>query len=43
MRLCVGDDWAKDHHDIEVINEVGKVLVRSGYLKGSRESGNRTS
>jgi hypothetical protein len=28
MRLFVGDDWAEDHHDIEVMDEAGKVLAR---------------
>ena len=28
MRLCVGDDWAQDHHDIEVMDESGTVLVK---------------
>ena len=28
MRLFVGDDWAEDHHDIEVMDEAGKVLVK---------------
>ena len=27
MRLCVGDDWAQDHHDIEVMDEAGQVLA----------------
>ena len=28
MRLLIGDDWAQDHHDIEVMDEVGRVLAR---------------
>jgi hypothetical protein len=28
MRLCVGDDWAQDHHDIEMMDESGA----SGFL-----------
>ncbi len=28
MRLFVGDDWAEDHHDIEVMDEAGRVLAR---------------
>src|SRR6185437_17072247 len=28
MRLFVGDDWAEDHHDAEVMDEAGKVLAR---------------
>jgi transposase len=27
MRLCVGDDWAEDHHDIEVMDQAGQVLA----------------
>lgn len=34
MRLCVGDDWAEDHHDIEVMDEVGKVLVKKRLPEG---------
>jgi hypothetical protein len=26
--LFVGDDWAEDHHDVEVVDEAGRVLVR---------------
>ncbi len=29
MRLLVGDDWAQDHHDIEVMDEPGMVLART--------------
>ena len=28
MRLFVGDDWAEDHHDGELMNEQGRVLAR---------------
>ena len=28
MRLFVGDDWVEDHHDIEVMDEAGKVLAK---------------
>jgi hypothetical protein len=28
MRLFVGDDWAEDHHDIEVMDEAGTVLAK---------------
>jgi transposase len=34
MRLFVGDDWAEDHHDVEVMNEQGKVLVRRRLPEG---------
>src|SRR6202161_1940524 len=28
MRLFVGDDWAQDHHDVELMDEAGRVLAR---------------
>jgi transposase len=34
MRLLVGDDWAQDHHDIEVMDEAGAVLVRKRLPEG---------
>lgn len=34
MRLFVGDDWAEDHHDIEVMDEQGKVLVKKRLPEG---------
>jgi transposase len=34
MRLCVGDDWAEDHHDIEVMDEAGRVLVKKRLPEG---------
>jgi transposase len=34
MRLFVGDDWAEDHHDIEVMGEAGKVLARRRLPEG---------
>jgi transposase len=35
MRLLVGDDWAEDHHDIEVMDEAGKVLARKRLPEGA--------
>src|SRR4051812_30577775 len=32
--LFVGDDWAEAHHDIEIVNEEGKVLVHRRLLEG---------
>ena len=29
MRLFVGDDWPGDHHDVELMNERGRVLARA--------------
>jgi hypothetical protein len=34
VRLCVGDDWAQDHHDIEVMDEAGTVLARRRLPEG---------
>jgi hypothetical protein len=34
VRLCVGDDWAEDHHDIEVMDEAGQVLARRRLPEG---------
>jgi transposase len=34
MRLFVGDDWAEDHHDVEVMDEAGKVLARKRLPEG---------
>jgi transposase len=34
MRLCVGDDWAEDHHDIEVMDEAGTVLAAGRLPEG---------
>jgi hypothetical protein len=34
MRLCVGDDWAEDHHDIEVMDEAGQVLATRRLPEG---------
>jgi transposase len=35
MRLFVGDDWAEDHHDVEVMNEAGKVLAKRRLPEGA--------
>jgi transposase len=34
VRLFVGDDWAEDHHDIEVMTEAGKVLAKRRLPEG---------
>ena len=34
MRLFVGDDWAQDHHDVEVMNERGRVLATARLPEG---------
>ena len=32
--LFVGDDWAEDHHDIEIVNEEGRRLTRRRLPEG---------
>jgi hypothetical protein len=34
VRLFIGDDWAEDHHDVEVMDEAGKVLARRRLPEG---------
>jgi transposase len=34
MRLLVGDDWAEDHHDVEVMDAAGKVLAKRRLPEG---------
>jgi transposase len=34
VRLFVGDDWAEDHHDVEVMGEAGKVLAKRRLPEG---------
>jgi hypothetical protein len=34
VRLFAGDDWAEDHHDIEVMDEAGRVLARRRLPEG---------
>jgi hypothetical protein len=35
VRLFVGDDWAEDHHDVEVMDEAGTVLARRRLPEGA--------
>ena len=35
MRLFAGDDWAEDHHYVEVMDGTGKVLVRRRLPEGA--------
>ena len=35
MRLFMGDDWAEDHHDVELMDEAGKVLARRRLPEGA--------
>jgi len=32
--LFVGDDWAEDHHDVEFVDEHGKVLAKKRFPEG---------
>lgn len=32
--LFVGDDWAQDHHDIEIVDQAGKRLVKKRLPEG---------
>ena len=32
--LLVGDDWAEDHHDVEVLDETGRVLAKKRLPEG---------
>jgi transposase len=34
LMLFVGDDWAEDHHDVEVVDETGTVLARRRFPEG---------
>jgi transposase len=34
MRLFVGDDWAQDHHDMELMDAPGRVLARKRLPEG---------
>ena len=32
--LFVGDDWAEDHHDVELVDDVGRRLARARLPEG---------
>ena len=34
MRLFVGDDWAEDHHDVELMDEGGRRLAKARLPEG---------
>ena len=36
--LFVGDDWAEDHHDIEIVDDTGRLPVRRPCPRASRVS-----
>jgi Transposase len=35
VRLFVGDDWAEDHHDVELMDAAGRVLARKRLPEGA--------
>ncbi|WP_433724361.1 IS110 family transposase [Nocardia sp. CA-129566] len=37
MRLFVGDDWAEDHHDVEVMDGSGRRLAKARLSEGVTE------
>jgi len=34
LRLFIGDDWAEDHHDVELMDERGKRLAKARVAEG---------
>jgi hypothetical protein len=32
--VCVGDDWAEDHHDVELVDDQGRRLARARLPEG---------
>ena len=32
--MFVGDDWAEDHHDVEVMDQAGQVLAKRRLPEG---------
>jgi hypothetical protein len=34
MTLLVGDDWAEDHHDVEICDAEGRRLARARLPEG---------
>ena len=35
MLVLVGDDWAEDHHDVELTDESGRTLARARLPDGA--------
>ena len=33
--LLVGDDWAADHHDVELMDQAGRVLAQARVSEGA--------
>ena len=34
MKLFVGDDWAEDHHDVELMDSAGRRLAKARLPEG---------
>ena len=34
MKVFVGDDWAEEHHDVEVMDPAGRVLGKGRLPEG---------
>ena len=34
MLLFIGDDWAEDHHDLELVDETGRRLAKARLPEG---------
>jgi hypothetical protein len=32
--LFIGDDWAQDHHDVEIVDDLGRRLARRRLPEG---------
>ena len=35
MLVLVGDDWAEDHHDVELMDAGGRTLARARLAEGA--------
>ncbi len=35
MLVLVGDDWAEDHHDVELMDDSGRTLARARLPEGA--------
>ena len=35
MLVLVGDDWAEDHHDVELMDQAGRTLARARLSEGA--------
>ncbi|MEU9025873.1 hypothetical protein [Actinomadura sp. NPDC048394] len=34
LRLFIGDDWAEQHHDVELMDAAGRVLAKARLPEG---------